>query len=108
MKEGVNQGCPLSPIFATLVLHKALTPIDKSLRRRAREQLTEGNTVDDNHRGISHLFAYMDDISATIPLDDIYFFATKYKNQDQKLDALLTHTKHAFSHPATAIASCHN
>jgi len=21
MKEGVNQGCPLSPIFATLVLH---------------------------------------------------------------------------------------
>jgi hypothetical protein len=26
MKEGVNQGCPLSPIFATLVLYRVLKP----------------------------------------------------------------------------------
>ena len=33
MQEGVNQGCPLSPIFATLVLHRVLKPLDQQLRQ---------------------------------------------------------------------------
>ena len=32
---------------------------------------------DDGFGGISHLFAYMDDISATIPLEDVKFFCDK-------------------------------
>ncbi len=85
MKEGVNQGCQLSPIFATSVLHRALTPIDKSLRQRAQERLTQGNTVDDSHGGISHLFAYMDDISATIPLEDVQFFCNEIQKLGSKI-----------------------
>jgi hypothetical protein len=88
-KEGVNQGCPLSPIFATLVLHRALTPIDKALQQRAKERLHEGNTVNDDHGGISHLFAYMDDISATIPLEDVKFFLTELQKLGSKIGCFI-------------------
>ena len=62
MKEGVNQGCPLSPIFATLVLHRVLEPLANSLKDRAQARLDSGNKGDDGFGSIAHLFAYMDDI----------------------------------------------
>ncbi len=79
MKEGVNQGCLLSPIFATLVLHRILKPLAESLHEHAHTRLSQGNTGDDGCGGISHLFAYMDDISSTVPLQDISFFCSELK-----------------------------
>jgi hypothetical protein len=35
MKEGVSQGCPLSPLFASFVVARLLEPIDSLLRERA-------------------------------------------------------------------------
>ena len=61
MKEGVNQGCPLSPIFATLVLHRVLKPLDFKLRQRAADRLARGLPGDDGFGSLTHLFAYMDD-----------------------------------------------
>jgi hypothetical protein len=37
MKEGVSQGCPLSPLFASFVVAHLLKPIDKLLRQRASD-----------------------------------------------------------------------
>ena len=37
MKEGVSQGCPLSPLFASFVIARLLKPIDKLLRQRASD-----------------------------------------------------------------------
>jgi hypothetical protein len=74
MKEGVNQGCPLSPIFATLVLHRVLKPLDFKLRQRAADRLARGLPGDDGFGSLAHLFAYMDDISSTVALEDIQFF----------------------------------
>ena len=47
MEEGVNQGCPLSPIFASLVVANLLQPLDIELRERAATRLQNGNPGDD-------------------------------------------------------------
>ena len=77
MKEGVNQGCPLSPIFATLVLHRVLKPLDEQLRQRAADRLHNGDLGDDGFGSLAHLLAYMDDISSTVHHKDIKFFCTE-------------------------------
>jgi hypothetical protein len=74
MIEGVNQGCPLSPIFATLVLHRILKPLDKQLQQRAAAHLASSIPGDKGFGSLAHLFAYMDDISSTIALEDVQFF----------------------------------
>jgi hypothetical protein len=74
MREGVNQGCPLSPIFATLVLHRILKPLDAQLQQRAKDRLNNGIIGDDGLGGKAHLLAYMDDISSTVVHEDVKFF----------------------------------
>ena len=76
MKEGVNQGCPLSSTFAALILNRVLQPIDTLLRNRAQQRLHNGDPGDEGYGGISHLFAWVDDISANIPHIDITTFLT--------------------------------
>lgn len=71
MEEGVNQGCPLSSTFAALVMNRVLQPLNTILRQRAHDRYTNGDIGDDGFGGITHLFAWVDDISATVPLDDI-------------------------------------
>jgi hypothetical protein len=51
MVEGVNQGCPLSPIFATLVLHQILKSLDSKLQQRAEERLQNGYPGDNGLGG---------------------------------------------------------
>jgi hypothetical protein len=77
MEEGVNQGCPLSPIFATLVLHRVLKPLDEQLRERAANRVRNGDTGDDGFGSIAHLLAYMDDISSTVHHQDVQFFCSE-------------------------------
>jgi hypothetical protein len=45
MEEGVSQGCPLSPIFAPLVVAKLLQPLDIELRKRAKTRLSTATLV---------------------------------------------------------------
>ena len=73
MEEGLNQGCPLSGIFAALVLDAILRPLDKMLRQRAQVRLLGGDSGDDGHGSITHFFGYVDDVSSMIPLVDIKF-----------------------------------
>lgn len=74
MKEGVNQGCPLSLIFATLVLHRVLKLLANSLKDRAQTWLAIGYKSNDGFGSITHLFAYMENISSTVPHEDVQFF----------------------------------
>jgi hypothetical protein len=56
MKEGINQGCPLSPIFATLVFHCILKPLDKQLQQRAAACLASSIPGNDSFGSLAHLF----------------------------------------------------
>ncbi len=73
MEEGVSQGCPLSPIFASLVVAKLLQPLDIELHERAATRLQNGNPGDDGFGGITHLLGYVNDVSACVPLEDLQF-----------------------------------
>jgi hypothetical protein len=74
MKESVNQGCPLSQIFATLVLHRVLKPLEEQLQQRAAAPPANGIPGNDGFDSLAHLFAYMDYISLTVALEDVQFF----------------------------------
>ena len=55
MKEGISQGCPLSPLFASFVVARLIQPIDSLLRKRAATTLATGDPGDDGFGGISHI-----------------------------------------------------
>jgi hypothetical protein len=74
MKEGINQGCPLSPIFETLVLHRILKPLDEQLQHKAAACLANGIPGNNSFGSLAHPFAYMDDLSPTIVLEVVQFF----------------------------------
>jgi hypothetical protein len=70
MEEGVSQGCPLSPIFASLDVANLLQPLDIELSERATTCLLNSNPGNDGLGVITHLFGYVDNVSACIPLGD--------------------------------------
>ncbi len=78
MKEGVSQGCPLSPIFASLVVSTLLQPLDIKLRERAATRLRNGDPGDDGLGGITHLLGYVDNVSACVPLKDLQFLCNRF------------------------------
>jgi hypothetical protein len=78
MEEGVSQGCPLSPIFASLVVSTLLQPLDIELRERATTRLRNGDPGDDGLGGITHLLGYVDDVSACVPLKDLQFLCDRF------------------------------
>ena len=73
MKEGVNQGCPLSAIFAAFVLDRVLQPLDKLLQERAKARLENGDLGDDSMGSITNISAWVDDVYGAIPLVDLKF-----------------------------------
>jgi hypothetical protein len=79
MKEGVSQGCPLSPLFASFVVARLLQPIDSLLRERAAVRLASGDPGADGFGGISHLLGFVDAISSCVFLPDLPFLCTTLK-----------------------------
>jgi hypothetical protein len=73
MEEGISQGCPLSPIFALLVVSTLLQPLGIELRERAATCLRNVDPGDDGLGGITHLLGYIEDISVCVPLKDLQF-----------------------------------
>ena len=77
MEEGVNQGCPLSSIFAALVLNEILVPLDRSLHERADNRALHQGPGDDGYGGPTHQIGFVDDLGATVVLEDVLFFLEK-------------------------------
>jgi hypothetical protein len=70
MEEWVNQGCPLSSIFAALVFHRVLAPLQAALNDRAndRDRVLNGDLGDDGCGSVSIITAFVDDNSNVTPL----------------------------------------
>jgi hypothetical protein len=78
MEEDVSQGCPLSPIFASLVVSTLLQPLGIELREQAATRLRNGDPGDDGLGGITHLLGYVDDVSACVPLKELQFLCDRF------------------------------
>jgi hypothetical protein len=93
MEEGVTQGCPLSPLFASFVVARLLEPINALLHARAAERLASGNPGNDEYGSITHLVSYVDNISTCIYLPDLKFFCNTLKTNGAALGCFINMTK---------------
>jgi len=93
MQEGVTQGCPLSPLFASFVVARLLAPIDVLLRERAATRLASGDHGDDGYGGISHLLSYVDDISTCVYLPDLEFICDTLRSNGASLGCFVNTSK---------------
>jgi len=93
MKEGVSQGCPLSPLFASFIVARLLLPIDSLLRERTATRLASGAPGDDGFGGISHLLGFVDDISSCVFLPDLPFLCTTLKTLGASLGCFVNPSK---------------
>ena len=99
IQEGFSQGCPFSPFFAALVLHRLMRQLDAKLHERAQMRLSHGFRGDDNLGGLTNIKTYLDDGGIAASLPDVKFifdFIAKYgpskglKLADDKCSILLS------------------
>jgi hypothetical protein len=93
MEEGVGQGCPLSPIFASLVVAELHEQVDRLLKQQATEQFLSGDHGNDGNRGVTHLLGYIDNISACTPLDDLQFLCEQFDQLGSPLGCFINPMK---------------
>ena len=79
MMEGVNQGFPLSAIFAALVVDRVLRPLDRLLRECAKARLENGDLGDNGMSSITNPFSWVDNVCNAIPLVDLKFTCTTFR-----------------------------
>ena len=89
MEEGFNQGCPLSAIFAAIVLNEVLSELDRLLTERAEERLRLGDKGDDGYGSRTHLSGYVDDVGAVVPVVDVKFFLETFDKLAQRFGCFL-------------------
>ena len=96
-EEGLSQGCPLSPVFTGIVLDRILRKLDRLMLQRAynhhRQCLRLGLFSDDDQGCIPIVMSYMDDINATVHIEDAAFFVHRLKFLGLPLSAVLNQDK---------------
>ena len=107
MREGVNQGCPLSSTFASLVLNRVLEPLTNLLHKRAQQRLLAGDPSGDGYGSITHLFSWVDDISCTVPLTDLTFLLNTFITLGNQRGCFINPEKSRISPHATVQAYYH-
>lgn len=74
-----SQGCPVSPLFAALVLNCILRKIQPELEERAKHQLTvENEKGNDLNCSVGLIMACVDDVNALIHHDNVEFFLNRF------------------------------
>ena len=91
--EGFSQGCPLSPLFACLVLATLTATINKNLSTRALERIKQHLLCDDNMGGTSHTASVMDDTSVCLLHQDLLPFLQNFEQLGQQFGIHLNKAK---------------
>jgi len=71
VQEGFSQRCPMSPVFAALVLGEILQEVDSHFKQNAASRHSQCDHMDDHLEGVPIILAYVDDINYLLPLEDI-------------------------------------
>jgi hypothetical protein len=91
--EGFTQGCPVSPVFAAIVLNDILSTIQKELNLRAEQRRVKGEPGDDNLGTLDIILAYVDDCNVLLHHEDVLFFLDRFKQLAEPLGAVLNTEK---------------
>ena len=93
-EEGFAQGCPLSPLFAALVLAILLTDINSDLRSRAAGRRADGTYPgDDNLGSLSQTKSYIDDTNLALAYRDLLWFLNRFAELGAPLGIYLNLSK---------------
>jgi len=93
VEEGFSQGCPLSPIFAAIVLNHILRKVHRDLTLKSIKRASDGNLHDDGIGGAPIILAYVDDTNILIPLEDVEDFLSLFNKYGNPLGAILNLSK---------------
>jgi hypothetical protein len=85
--EGFTQGCPVSPVFAALVLNDILSKIQLELNSRAEQRCINGEPGDDRLGTLGLILAYVDDCNILLHHEDILFFLNCFKELAEPIGA---------------------
>jgi hypothetical protein len=91
--EGFAQGCPVSPLFAAIVLNSIIQKIQPMLETKAKERLRNNDTGDDSQGTIGLIMAYVDDVNILLHHDDVEFFLDTFNKLATPLGGVLNVTK---------------
>ena len=72
--EGFAQGCPVSLLFAAIVLNSILRKIQPMLEARAKERLRNNDAGEDSQSTLGLIMAYVDDVNILLHHEDVEFF----------------------------------
>ena len=93
VQEGSAQGCPVSPVFAALVLNSILQQINTDLTVQANERKSPGQPLNDSKRGLPLIMAYVDDVTVLISICDVEVCLQLFKKYGAPLGAVLNTEK---------------
>jgi hypothetical protein len=91
--EGLTQGCPVSPVFAAIVLNDILSTIQQELNLRTEQRKINGEPGDDNLGTLGIILAYVDDCNVLLHHEDVLFFLDRFKQLAEPLGAVLNMEK---------------
>ena len=91
--EGFLQGCPISSVFAAIVLKEILSKVERDLCERAENRKLAHQPLDDARGGVPIIMAYVNDVNALIPLDDVEFFLERFQLYGTPLGAIMNTEK---------------
>jgi hypothetical protein len=91
--EGFTQGCPVSPVFAALVLNDILSKIQLELNARAEQRRINGEPGDDGLGTLGLILAYVDDCNILLHHEDVLYFLNRFKELAEPLGAVLNTEK---------------
>jgi hypothetical protein len=107
--EGFAQGCPLSPFFASIVLHILLTNLNSELRSRAlTRRVNKTFPGDDNLGSLAQTKSFIDDTTILLPYCDITWFLSTFAKLGEPLGIVLNRTKTKILTSITSISPIFN
>jgi hypothetical protein len=93
--EGFTQGCPVSPVFAALVLNDILSKIQSELNTRAEQRRINGEPGDDGLGTLGLILAYVDDCNILLHHEDVLYFLNRFKELANHWVQFSTQKRHA-------------
>ena len=94
------------------MLDRVLRPLDSLLHQQANDRLLNRDHGDDGHGSITHLFGWVDDVTAGVPIVDLEFFCDKFAELAEPLGLKLnpiqnpyTNILHRHLHPPHSLCS---
>ncbi len=74
VNEGFSQGCPASPVFATIVLQDILSTIQPELESQPAQSKLNNGGGDDGYGSLGFILTYIDDVNCMLHHEDVEFF----------------------------------